>query len=63
MSLLVEDWVSAANALQRKGRAGRVKAGFCFGLYTRVRFEQRMRKFQVYCLGSALHVHNGSAAY
>lgn len=47
MSLLVEDWVSAANALQRKGRAGRVRAGHCFGLYTRARFEQRMRKFQV----------------
>ena len=48
MSLLVEDWVSAANALQRRGRAGRVKPGYCFGLYTRARFEHRMRKFQVF---------------
>ncbi len=47
MSLLVEDFVSRASALQRKGRAGRVRAGHCFGLYTRHRFEQRLRKFQV----------------
>ena len=46
MGLLVEDFVSRASALQRKGRAGRVQAGTCFGLYTRARFEQRMRTFQ-----------------
>lgn len=27
MSLLVEDWVSRASGRQRKGRAGRVRAG------------------------------------
>ena len=47
MSLLVEDWVSRASAMQRKGRAGRVRAGVCWGLYTRHRFEHRMRKYQV----------------
>ena len=47
MSLLVEDFVSRASALQRKGRAGRVRAGHCFGLYTAFRFEHRLRKFQV----------------
>lgn len=47
MSLLVEDFVSRASALQRKGRAGRVRAGHCFGLYTRYRFAHRLRKFQV----------------
>lgn len=47
MSLLVEDFVSRASALQRRGRAGRVRAGHCFGLYTRFRFEHRLRKFQV----------------
>uniref|UniRef100_A0A1Q3F577 RNA helicase n=1 Tax=Culex tarsalis TaxID=7177 RepID=A0A1Q3F577_CULTA len=31
-------WVSRANALQRKGRAGRVIAGVCIHLYTRPRF-------------------------
>ncbi len=46
MSLLVEDWVSRASALQRKGRAGRVREGVCYGLYTRDRFEQRLRKYQ-----------------
>ena len=47
MSLLVEDWVSRASALQRKGRAGRVRAGVCWGMYTRHRFEHRMRRYQV----------------
>ena len=46
MSLLVEDWVSRASALQRKGRAGRVRAGVCWGLYTRHRFEHRLRRYQ-----------------
>jgi hypothetical protein len=29
------------------GRAGRVRPGTCFGLYTRDRFENRLRKEQV----------------
>lgn len=32
-------WVSKANALQRKGRAGRVRKGVCIHLYTKHRFE------------------------
>lgn len=39
MSSLVETFVSKASALQRQGRAGRVRDGFCFRLYTRERFE------------------------
>lgn len=50
MSLLVEDWVSAASALQRRGRAGRVRPGMCWGLYTRHRFEHRLRRYQVISL-------------
>jgi ATP-dependent RNA helicase DHX57 len=37
-------WVSRANALQRKGRAGRVMPGVCFSLFTSFRFEHHMRK-------------------
>jgi hypothetical protein len=58
MRLLVEDWVSRASALQRRGRAGRVRPGVCYGLYTRDRFESRLRKFQVPPL-VALHEPDG----
>eukprot|EP00397_Hematodinium_sp_SG-2012_P037782 GEMP01040999.1.p1 GENE.GEMP01040999.1~~GEMP01040999.1.p1 ORF type:complete len:421 (+),score=107.19 GEMP01040999.1:328-1590(+) len=32
-------FVSQAEATQRRGRAGRIRSGFCFRLYTRSRFE------------------------
>lgn len=38
MSSLVETFVSKASALQRQGRAGRVRDGFCFRMYTRERY-------------------------
>ncbi|PKA56835.1 putative pre-mRNA-splicing factor ATP-dependent RNA helicase [Apostasia shenzhenica] len=47
ISSMVEEWISQANAKQRRGRAGRVKPGTCFCLYTRYRFEKLMRTFQV----------------
>ncbi|KAH7671164.1 RNA helicase protein [Dioscorea alata] len=47
MTSMFEDWISQANAKQRRGRAGRVKPGVCFCLYTRHRFESLMRLFQV----------------
>ncbi|XP_019058918.1 PREDICTED: DExH-box ATP-dependent RNA helicase DExH7, chloroplastic isoform X2 [Tarenaya hassleriana] len=47
LSSMVEDWISQANARQRRGRAGRVKPGICFSLYTRHRFEKLMRPYQV----------------
>lgn len=37
-------WVSRANALQRKGRAGRVMPGYCFHLYTQFRFDHHLRQ-------------------
>ncbi|KAF5961534.1 hypothetical protein HYC85_002743 [Camellia sinensis] len=46
LSSMVEDWISQANARQRRGRAGRVKPGICFCLYTHHRFEKLMRPFQ-----------------
>ncbi|KAG7476986.1 hypothetical protein MATL_G00088600 [Megalops atlanticus] len=42
MSSLVETFVSKASALQRQGRAGRVRNGFCFRLFTKYRFESFM---------------------
>ena len=45
MSLLVEDWVSQASAMQRRGRAGRVRPGRCYCLYTRQRQERRMKRY------------------
>lgn len=47
MSIMVEEWISQANARQRQGRAGRVRPGICFRLYTLQRFEKLMRPFQV----------------
>lgn len=36
---LVENWCSKSEALQRRGRAGRVKQGKCFKLYTKDTYE------------------------
>ncbi|KAL9451593.1 hypothetical protein AB3S75_013205 [Citrus x aurantiifolia] len=47
LSSMVEDWISQANARQRRGRAGRVKPGICYSLYTRRRYEKLMRPYQV----------------
>ena len=40
MPSLVETWVSKASAKQRGGRAGRVRAGTCYRLYTKHKFQQ-----------------------
>ncbi|KAJ8287016.1 hypothetical protein GJAV_G00046030 [Gymnothorax javanicus] len=42
MSSLVETFISKASALQRQGRAGRVREGFCFRLFSKYRFESFM---------------------
>ncbi|KAF4611691.1 hypothetical protein D9613_004209 [Agrocybe pediades] len=46
LSRLVEAWVNRAAARQRRGRAGRTRAGFCYKLYTRKQ-EMNMAKFPV----------------
>lgn len=41
MQMLVTAWVSRAAADQRKGRAGRVRPGVCYRLYSRSVFEKK----------------------
>ncbi len=47
MSMLLETWIARASAKQRAGRAGRVRPGQCYRLYTRHRFEKVMAPHQV----------------
>ncbi|TKS83992.1 ATP-dependent RNA helicase dhx29 [Collichthys lucidus] len=46
MSSLVETFVSKASALQRQGRAGRVRNGFCFRLYPKYRWKNSQTEGQ-----------------
>uniref|UniRef100_UPI00358ED397 ATP-dependent RNA helicase DHX29-like isoform X3 n=1 Tax=Myxine glutinosa TaxID=7769 RepID=UPI00358ED397 len=39
LSVLAETFVSKASAAQRQGRAGRVRPGICYRLYTRAKYE------------------------
>jgi len=47
MSMLVETWVSRASARQRRGRAGRVREGECFKLYTQKRHDEYFSQAQL----------------
>lgn len=40
-------WVARANCVQRTGRAGRVRAGICFRLFSRARYETAMKQFML----------------
>lgn len=40
LSCLEDTWVSKANAKQRRGRAGRVRPGCCFRLFSRQQFQK-----------------------
>ncbi|MEE6474954.1 hypothetical protein FKM82_010549 [Ascaphus truei] len=46
MESLEDTWVSRANALQRKGRAGRVASGVCFHLFTSHHYEHQLLEQQ-----------------
>lgn len=46
ISSLKEVFVSRASAKQRAGRAGRVRPGECFALYTKYNHDERMKAYQ-----------------
>eukprot|EP01063_Lacrimia_lanifica_P035941 TRINITY_DN6985_c0_g1_i1.p1 TRINITY_DN6985_c0_g1~~TRINITY_DN6985_c0_g1_i1.p1 ORF type:complete len:720 (+),score=291.50 TRINITY_DN6985_c0_g1_i1:136-2295(+) len=46
LSRLVSTWISQANAKQRKGRAGRVRPGVCFRMFSNWHYEKVMKSFQ-----------------
>ena len=46
MSCLVEDFISKASATQRAGRAGRVRAGRCFRLFSKHVWDKKLEAHQ-----------------
>ena len=42
ISRLIETFIAKSNAAQRRGRAGRVRTGLCFHLFTKIRHETQV---------------------
>lgn len=47
LSCLLPTWVSRASVRQRKGRAGRVRPGKCYHVYTSELYENQMAEYQL----------------
>lgn len=47
MPTLTECWVSKASAKQRRGRAGRVKPGYCWHLYSTHTHDRELADYQL----------------
>ena len=63
MSHLEEVFVSKASAKQRQGRAGRVREGICFRLYTKHKYDKFVNNHPVYIMISYANISHNIHVY